>query len=58
MAALCLPQWLLSLDVYMLGISDFQVRRRQKQGRKYCVMTCVSANVNTWLITIHCPWNT
>lgn len=56
-AAPRLPQWLLSLDVYTPGISDFQVRRRQKQGRKYCVTTRVSANVNTWLITIWCVFS-
>lgn len=56
-AAPRLPQWLLSLDVYAPGITDFQVRRRQKQGRKYCVTTRVSANVNTWLITIWCVFS-
>lgn len=48
-----LPQWLLSLDVYTLGITDFQVRCRQKQDRKYYVMNRVSVNVNTWIITIY-----
>lgn len=34
------------------SIIDFQIKQRQKQGRKCYVMICVCIHVNTWLITI------